>query len=127
MKNLIMLLLLCTSLTAFAQKAPQSPNNASSSFSMSPAEVLNLSEVKSAIGYPEDAQELGHEGSVRCLVKVNPEGKYITHYVDQSAGPILDQAVVEYLLELRFQPAMINGEPVTAWTPVVFRFRLTDD
>ena len=118
------LVILIATSAMYAQPAPAQTQT---EFSMTHAQVLNLEEVKAQIGYPEEAREAGMEGIVRCLIKVNADGKYIMHHMDATTGTTLDQIVEDHLSQLQFSPAVLDGSPITAWTPVVFCFRLTND
>jgi TonB family protein len=59
--------------------------------------------------YPEDALEQGEEGTVTVEMIITEGGHPVDLQVVESAGTILDQAVLEALWAWRFQPAEKDG------------------
>lgn len=59
--------------------------------------------------YPEDAREQGEEGTVTVEMIITEGGHLVDLQVVESAGTILDQAVLEALWAWRFQPAKKDG------------------
>ncbi|MEM6344129.1 MAG: energy transducer TonB [Bacteroidota bacterium] len=84
--------------------------------------ILNLNDVRKAIGYPFSAIKQGIEGKVYCRVLVNENGVYIKHRILNSAHPILTKAVNPYLNQLKFIPAKRGKESVSYWTNIPFAF-----
>jgi TonB family protein len=64
--------------------------------------------------YPAEAKRLRLEGSVLVLVTVEPDGRPGAVRVLESAGAVLDGAVVEAVRGWRFEPARRHGNPVRA-------------
>ncbi|MEM9722058.1 MAG: M56 family metallopeptidase, partial [Bacteroidota bacterium] len=87
-------------------------------------QLLNIREVKKAIGYPQVARKAGIEGNVIARVLVNKEGKYVRHVMLNGVHPVLERSVGAQLPELMFSPAIQNGEPVMFWVNIPFAFKL---
>jgi TonB family protein len=75
----------------------------------------------SAVDYPEAARRLQLEGSVLVDVTVEPDGRVGRVAVVESAGSLLDEAVVQGVSAWRFDPARLEGQPVR----VRWRYRQT--
>ncbi len=84
--------------------------------------VLNLDDVRKAIGYPAHALKKGIEGKVYCRVLVNENGTYLKHRILNSAHPVLTKAVDPYLNRLKFLPAKRGKESITYWTNIPIAF-----
>ena len=87
--------------------------------------ILNMSEISSKIGYPQLAVDAGIEGIVRVRVLVDEAGNYEKHKVLEKVHPILSDAVEAHLHELKFSPAIKDGEPIKFWVNIPFGFTLT--
>ncbi len=85
---------------------------------------LNQEELKQRIGYPPMAKEAEIEGNVILRVLVNAQGEYVKHIVIEDPYPILTQAVISKLSQLRFAPSMLDRKPISAWVNVTFGFWL---
>ncbi len=77
-------------------------------------------------GYPEMPKEEKVEGSVVVRVVIGPTGQIGNAEVLQSIGPRFDQAVLDVLPDWRFEPATLDGEPISVRYHLTFRFRLDD-
>jgi TonB family protein len=85
---------------------------------------LNLSAVRSAIGYPAAAKDAGIEGTVIARVLVNRKGAYVKHKLLGSPPESLAEAVEAKLSMLKFNPAIgSEGAPIPVWINLPFRFR----
>lgn len=76
--------------------------------------------------YPSLAQRRGWEGEVILRVLVDASGRASEVEILRSSGHgLLDRSARDQVLQRwRFQPAMRNGETVSAWAEVPVRFRL---
>lgn len=75
--------------------------------------------------YPPASRRLNEEGVVALAVLVDERGRPTEVRVQESSGfPRLDQAAVDGLKRWRFQAAVRDGAPSSAWTTVRVRFRL---
>jgi TonB family protein len=77
-----------------------------------------------APGYPPMARKLKQQGRVTIEFVVTEEGVPTELVVVESAGAILDKAVLDALAKWRYEPAMRNNEPVRVKMRVRQRFRL---
>lgn len=77
--------------------------------------------------YPLSAQLERAEGEVLLAVFVNSEG-YVeeVEYLNSSGRDDLDVAASEFAEGLVFKPATLNGSPLSVWTKLVLRFKLTE-
>ena len=74
--------------------------------------------------YPEMARKAGLEGLVVVQVIVEVDGRPTEPQVVRSPGPVLDQAAVDAVMQLRFKPGMQRGKPVRVRFAMPVRFRL---
>lgn len=74
--------------------------------------------------YPPEAMAAGIKGGVRAEVVIDPTGNVIDAKVLQSI-PMLDEAALEAVRNWRFQPTLINGQPVPVRMTVTVNFSLT--
>lgn len=88
--------------------------------------VLNLPDVRKAIGYPTHAIKKGIEGKVYCRVLVNEQGMYTKHRILNSAHPVLTKAVNPYLYRLKFLPAKRGKQRISYWTNIQIAFTQTE-
>lgn len=77
--------------------------------------------------YPITAQLERAEGEVLLAVFVNSEG-YVeeVEHLSSSGRKDLDAAAVKFAEGLVFKPASLNGNPLSVWTKLVLRFKLTE-
>ena len=76
-----------------------------------------------APGYPELAREKRVQGKVVLRALVCEHGRVVKAYPLESI-PLLDDAAMEALRQWSFQPAVLDGQPVAAWTDVPMQFTL---
>jgi protein TonB len=62
--------------------------------------------------YPKDARRLNLKGTVEVEMTVDENGVPRDARVLHGAGAILDEAVIEAVYKLRFEPAMKDGKRV---------------
>jgi len=80
----------------------------------------------SVLTYPQEAREAGHEGRVIIQFVVNKEGNVIDPVVVRSSEhPALDNAAIEAIHQMQFEPGMQDNQPVNVQMvqPVVFRLQ----
>ncbi len=88
------------------------------------AYALNLSQVKTEVGYPEICRDAHIEGKVLVQVQVSFQGKYISHRIQKASNKFFRQAVEQQICNLEFSPAYIKGKRTGTWIPLVFEFNL---
>ena len=71
--------------------------------------------------YPSIARSTGIEGSVVVEASIGPAGNVVATKVI-SGSPMLRQAALDALRRWKYQPATLNGEPVTVQTTVTIQF-----
>jgi protein TonB len=74
--------------------------------------------------YPPEAYDLGLEGKVVLLVRIEVDGSVSEVKIDESSEhAILDEAALDMARILRFSPARLGSSPHALWMkmPVVFR------
>ena len=75
--------------------------------------------------YPYKARERGVEGYVAVKVLVGQDGAVRQVNVLKAKPPgMFEKAVRKAMLDWRFQPGEVGGEPVTAWVTTTLHFRL---
>lgn len=76
--------------------------------------------------YPREALRRGIGGTVRVQATVSPDGSVERMDVAESSGNrFLDRAAMEAVRRWRFQPAMRNGQPVSATVTIPVEFNAT--
>lgn len=78
--------------------------------------------------YPIRAQERGLEGVSCAVFTVTPEGTVTDAQIYESTSSIFDRAALRAIARFRYQPRIVNGEPVPR--PNVrfcFEFRLANE
>ncbi len=79
------------------------------------------------LDYPLSAQLNRVEGNVLLGVFVDNEGKALEVQILQSSGhDDLDDNAVDYAMGVPYEPGLIDGNPVEAWTKLLLRYKLTD-
>ncbi len=74
-------------------------------------------------GYPETARERGLEGTPTVELWVSEAGEVINVALVESAGPLLDNALIAVVQRWRFKPATLRGVPVSVRITVQHHFR----
>ena len=72
--------------------------------------------------YPADAREKNIKGSVVLTVVVDREGNPQDIKIQRSLYPSMDQAAIEAARQMRFEPALKDGQPVAETLLVEFYF-----
>jgi len=74
--------------------------------------------------YPEIAQEKGIEGPVLLEAVISTGGNILSLKAVTTADPDLAAAAMTAVQQWRYQPTLLNGEPVEVVTTVIVDFRL---
>ena len=74
--------------------------------------------------YPPMAKRLHQEGTVSIRMVVTEEGNPIELEVVESAGSILDEAVLKAVQAWKFEPAKKDGAPVRVYYTIRQTFRI---
>lgn len=85
--------------------------------------ALNLGQIQGRMSYPEMAIQQEIEGKVYAKVLVGKDGS-IMRIGSMSGNSIFYDEVEEKIEGLKFEPAIVNGEPVNCWVTVPFTFKL---
>lgn len=72
--------------------------------------------------YPERARQDAASGTVIVEVQVGVNGEVRNLRLKQSVHHVLDAEAMQAAAKCRFAPAMVDGEPVTAWIEIPFEF-----
>jgi TonB family protein len=75
--------------------------------------------------YPESAKAAGAQGTVVLHAVVGMDGKLLSLQVlNSQIHPDLARAAVEAMSQWRYQPTLLNGEPVEVDTVITVNFKL---
>jgi len=74
--------------------------------------------------YPADAQSRGIYGNVVLRAVVSIQGTVLTPTVISAPDPQLAEAAMKAVREWRYQPSLLNGEPVETVTTITVNFEL---
>ncbi|MBI5381857.1 MAG: energy transducer TonB [Opitutae bacterium] len=76
--------------------------------------------------FPLGVHELGYlHGDARVAISVDQTGRLTDHLVVEYSHPKFAQAAVEAIKQWRFEPALINGEPVSVRTEISINFEMS--
>lgn len=90
----------------------------------SPAEPVNLDDIKRNVKYPQIARDGNIQGKVLIKILVDKEGNPKDHKVMKTPHELLTEACLKEIYKLKFKPAMVNKKPVKFWVMVPFDFRI---
>jgi protein TonB len=91
-----------------------------------PAEVMARRVVHHALPeYPEPARQAGVQGTVVLDTVVSVEGA-VTQVKFVSGPEALAQAAMDAVRSWRYEPYLVNGQPVTVESSVVVNFRIAN-
>ena len=76
--------------------------------------------------YPESARAAGLQGDVQILAEISPEGVPVDLKVINSPGDDLSKAALGAVNHWRYQPTLLNGEPVAVVTMISVAFHLEE-
>ena len=76
--------------------------------------------------YPESARAKGIQGVVLLQAVISTEGVPLSLKVISSPDPALSQAAKDAVEEWRYDPTLLNGQPIEVVTTVAVRFHLED-
>jgi TonB family protein len=76
--------------------------------------------------YPESARVRGIEGAVLLEAVISMEGSPLNWKVLSSPDPDLSEAAIDAVRQWRYEPTLLNGEPIEVVTTISVRFRLED-
>lgn len=81
-----------------------------------------LQQLYKYVEYPDLARKAGLEGTVVIKIVVSPEGKPTQPEVLKSVHKVLDDAAINGIMQLQFEPARQRNRLVSVWIsiPVVF-------
>jgi TonB family protein len=75
--------------------------------------------------YPEEAVKKGLQGTVVVKFRITSKGSVNGYEITQSVCPELDAEALRVVMTItRFEPALVEGKPVSAWFHLPIRFAL---
>jgi len=95
-------------------------------FDEPPTPIGGFMAIQKALKYPEIARKAGIEGRVTVHVLVSEKGEVVRTKILQSLGHTgCDQAAVNAIKGVKWNPAMQRDKPVKVWVaiPVIFRLK----
>jgi TonB family protein len=77
--------------------------------------------------YPEAARQAGIEGTISLEAIIGKDGTVVNHRVlNTLADPSLAKAASQAVKQWRYQPTLLNGEPIEVVTTITINFRLSE-
>lgn len=76
------------------------------------------------VPYPEQAKAGAIQGTVTFHATIEKDGSIASLFPATDADPLLAQAAAETVRNWRYQPAMLNGQPVATEAVISINFRL---
>ena len=77
--------------------------------------------------YPEDARKERIEGVVVVQTVIDETGRITRTRLLKGVHPSMDQAAVDAIRQWRFEPALLDGEPVAVYYNLTVNFRLDQE
>jgi len=74
--------------------------------------------------YPEDARSRGIHGDVVLRAVISVQGAVLSPAVIATPDQLLSQAAIKAVGQWRYQPSLLNGEPVETVTTITVNFEL---
>jgi protein TonB len=74
--------------------------------------------------YPDDLRSRGIQGNVVLRAVISLKGNVLSLTSVSSPDPQLTEAAMKAVREWRYQPALLNGEPVETGTTIEVNFQL---
>jgi TonB family protein len=74
--------------------------------------------------YPPELQQLGVEGTVIMRAIISKDGGVLDAKVVNTADPRLAKAALDAVRQWRYEPTLLNGEPVETMTTITLDFQL---
>lgn len=84
--------------------------------------ALNYNEILGKVEYPQIARDAGIEGTVLVRVLVDEHGNYQKHKIISQAHAMLGRNCDRVVGDLKFTPAVRDGQPVKFWVNIPFHF-----
>jgi TonB family protein len=76
------------------------------------------------VPYPEQAKARAIQGTVTFHATIEKDGSIANLFPATDADPVLAEAAAETVRNWRYQPAMLNGQPVATEAVISINFRL---
>lgn len=77
--------------------------------------------------YPIEAVSRNLEGRVKVKFKVDTKGNVVKSYVIETSGAeLLDSVSKDYVYNLKYSPARVNGVKYDVWVTMIFDYVLSD-
>jgi TonB family protein len=75
--------------------------------------------------YPEEAMKKGLQGTVVVKFRISSKGKVSGYEIAHSVCPELDEEALRVVMTItKFEPAIVDGKPVSAWFHMPIKFVL---
>ena len=74
--------------------------------------------------YPEDARRDKVEGTVWVKAVVRKDGTVKKVVILKSDNEVLNDPAIQAMLQWKFKPAVMDGQPVAVWVAIPFKFKL---
>jgi TonB family protein len=87
---------------------------------------LLVRHISANIKYPETAKENGTQGKVVVKFRITSRGSMNGYEITKSVSPELDAEALRVVKTItRFEPAIVDGKPVSAWyyLPILFTLK----
>jgi TonB family protein len=105
---------------AAAPQAARTPERIRIGGNVTPVRLLQQTRPE----YPAELQQAGIEGVVRLRAIISKEGTVLNPQVINSVDPRLAKAALDSVSQWRYQPSLLNGQPVETVTNIDVAFEL---
>ncbi len=85
---------------------------------------VNLSNLSRLIEYPQIAKAASIQGNVTVQVLISADGNPIKSKILSSDNAVLEQAAIDAIMKIKYEPAIQNGSNVPSWLIIPITFRL---
>jgi len=91
-----------------------------------PEIIGGVAALQNSIKYPESARKAGVEGKVFVTFIVDKQGNVQNPTVERRLGAGLDEAAIEAVSKLKFEPGLLDGEAVSVRLVIPITFKLPE-
>lgn len=99
-------------------------DNTKTPFDVSPIPIGGTVQLYKALIYPEAARKAGIEGHVVVKVNIDKDGEILNAFVSHSLDSACDEAALNAVKSVKWNPAQKDGNAITAWYKIPIFFRL---
>ena len=107
-------------------QSSQPDNEVYEAVDQDPVLIEGFEALQGRVDYPEAAKEAGIEGMVHIEFIINEQGEVVEPNVVRSLSEETDKEALRVIAETKFEPGILNGQPVKVYYSLPIYFRLSE-